>query len=201
MKDREARYVPAMGWGFLLPLYDPLVRLLFRETTLRNKLLDQAEIASGHRVLDIGCGTGTMALLVARQRPGSTVVGVDGDPKVLAIARRKAKKASMSIPFDEALADKLPYPDASFDRVLCSLVLHHLTQDGKIGALREARRVLKTGGSLHISDFGHEERLHENIEGQLPQLISEAGFDAVEERGTLNTIVGTVLFLSAKNGE
>lgn len=212
MTDHEPRYVPAMGRDFLLRLYDPIVRLLMRETTLRGQLLDQAEIGPGHHVLDIGCGTGTMAILVARQRPGSTVVGLDGDPKVLAIARRKAERASVSIRFDESMADRLPYPDGSFDRALSSLVLHHLTHEGKIGALREARRVLKAGGSVHFSDFGppvgryaaliarlvgHEDRLQENIKGRLPQLMIDAGFEEVKERGTLNTIAGTIVFLSA----
>jgi ubiquinone/menaquinone biosynthesis C-methylase UbiE len=212
MSDHEIRYVPAAGRDLFLPLYDPLVGLLMRERTLRQKFLEQADIGRNNNVLDLGCGTGTMAILIRQRRPESTVVGVDGDPKVLDIARRKAAKASLSIQFDKSLADRLPYSEGSFDRVLCSLVLHHLTYDGKIGALREARRVLKPGGSVHIADFGppvgwyaalvarlvaRGERLRENLEGRLPQLMAKAGFQEIKEPGYLNTIFGTVVFLSA----
>lgn len=212
MTHHETRYVPAAGHDLFLPLYDPLVRLLMRESTLRQRFLEQANIDCHHHVLDLGCGTGTMAILIRQHRPESTVVGVDGDSKVLAIARRKAAKASPSIHFDESLADRLPYSKRSFDRVLCSLVFHHLTHDGKIGALREVHRVLKPGGSFHLADFGppvgwyaalvarvlsRGEQLRENLEGCLPQLMAEAGFQEIKERGSLNTTFGTVVFLSA----
>jgi ubiquinone/menaquinone biosynthesis C-methylase UbiE len=109
-----------------------MVRLLIRETTFRQRFLEQAAIEPGRHVLDLGCGTGTMAILIRQQRPESTVVGVDGDPKVLDIARRKAARASLSIQFDESLVDRLPYPERSFDRVLSSFVFHHLTHNGKL---------------------------------------------------------------------
>jgi len=212
MTDHETHYVPAAGRDLFLPLYDPVVRLLMRESTFRQRFLEQADIDRHHHVLDLGCGTGTMAILIRQRRPESMVVGVDGDPKALDIARRKAAKASLTIQFDESLADRLPYPNRSFDRVLCSFVLHHLTHEGKLGALREARRVLKPGGSFHLADFGppvggyaalvarilaRGERLHENLEGRLPQLMAEAGFQEIKERGYLNTALGTVVLLSA----
>ena len=212
MTHHETPYVPAAGRDLFLPLYDPVARLLMRESMLRQSLLEQANIDRYHRVLDLGCGTGTMAILIRQRRTESTVVGVDGDPKVLDIARRKAAKVSLSIQFDESLADRLPYSERSFDRVLCSFVLHHLTHDGKIGALREAHRVLKPGGSFHLADFGpvvgwyaalvarivlRGERPGENLEGRLPQLMAEAGFQEIKERGYLNTTFGTVVFLSA----
>ena len=212
MTHHETHYVPAAGHDVFLRFYDPIIRLLMRERTLREKFLEQADIGRNHHVLDLGCGTGTMAILIRQRRPESTVVGVDGDPKVLDIARRKAAKTSLSIQFDESLADRLPYSDGSFDRVLCSFVLHHLTYDGKIGALREARRVLKPGGSFHLADFGppvgryaalvarlvaRGEQLRENPEGRLSQLMATAGFQEIREWGCLNTTFGTVVFLSA----
>jgi ubiquinone/menaquinone biosynthesis C-methylase UbiE len=139
-------------------------------------------------------------------------VGVDGDAKVLDIARRKAAKAAVSIQFDESFADRLPYPAASFDRVLSSLVLHHLTHEDKLGALREVRRVLAPGGSFHLSDFAppvgrwaslitrvvaRGERIGENLAGALPRLVAEVGFENVEDRGHHNTVFGTIGFLSA----
>ena len=141
------------------------------------------------------------------------MVGVDGDPKVLAVARAKAAKAAVSIQFDESLADRLPYPDASFDRVLSSLVLHHLTRAEKLGALREVHRVLNPGGVFHLADFGPPvgwyagllarlitsgERLRENLEGCLPQVMAEAGFQEITDRGYHNTLFGTLAMLSAR---
>lgn len=212
MAHRQAGYVPAASYDLLLPLYDPVLRWLMRESTFRRTCLEQADIRPHHRVLDLGCGTGTMAVLVRQQRPGSTVVGVDGDPKILEIARSKAARASLAIPFDQALADRLPYPDASFDRVLSSLVFHHLTHDEKLGALREVRRVMKPDGCFLLADFGPSvgwyaalvarvvargERLRENLQGGLPRLLAEADFRRVQERGWHNTPFGTVAFLSA----
>lgn len=204
--------MPAAGHDLFLPLYDPVLRLLLRESAFRRRFLAQADVDPDHRVLDLGCGTGTMAMLIRQRRPGSMVVGVDGDPKVLDVARRKAARASLSIQFDQALADRLPYPARSFDRVLSSLVLHHLAHDEKLGALREALRVLEPGGGFHLADFGppvgwyaaavarfagRSERLGENLRGGLPQLLAEAGFHEVAERGHHNTPFGTIALLSA----
>ena len=212
MAHHDTRYIPAAGHDLFLPLYDPVLRLLMRESTFRQRFLEQADIRPHDRVLDLGCGTGTMAILIRQRRPESTVVGVDGDPKVLKVARAKAAKAALSIQFDEALADRLPYADGSFDRVLSSLVLHHLTRDEKLGALREVRRVLKPGGCFHLADFGppvgwyagvlarlipSDARLRENLEGCLPRLMAEAGFQEIKDRGFHNTPFGTLALLSA----
>jgi ubiquinone/menaquinone biosynthesis C-methylase UbiE len=213
MTHRHADYVPAAGHDFFLPLYDPVLRLLARERTLRTRFLDLAAIEAGQRVLDLGCGTATLLLLLKERCPGADVVGVDGDPKVLARARAKAAKQGTAIRFDEALATRLPYADASFDRVLCSAMLHHLTRDEKVQALRESRRVLAPGGSFHLVDFGpppnalalrvvrtlhRGERMADNLDGRLPELMREAGFARVEHGGHLNTVLGTFIYLSAR---
>jgi ubiquinone/menaquinone biosynthesis C-methylase UbiE len=208
---RHADYIPAAGHDFLLPLYDPVLRLLMRERALRTRFLELAAIQPGQRVLDLGCGTATLLLLLKERCPSAEVVGVDGDPKVLALARAKAEKQGVAIRFDEALATQLPYGDASFDRVLSSLMLHHLTRDEKLQALREARRVLAAGASFHLVDFGpprnwlargvvralnHGERMADNLAGRLPELMREAGFARVEERGHHGTVFGTLVFVS-----
>jgi ubiquinone/menaquinone biosynthesis C-methylase UbiE len=208
---RHADYIPAAGHDFFLPLYDPVLRLLMRERALRTRFLDLAAIQPGQRVLDLGCGTATLLLLLKERCPSAEVVGVDGDPKVLAFARAKAEKQGVAIRFDEALATQLPYGDASFDRVLSSLMLHHLTRDEKLQALREARRVLAPGASFHLVDFGpprnwlargvvralsHGERMADNLAGRLPELMREAGFARVEERGHHGSVFGTLVFIS-----
>jgi ubiquinone/menaquinone biosynthesis C-methylase UbiE len=214
MTHRHADYVPAAGHDFFLPLYDPVLRLLARERKLRTRFLDLAAIEAGQRVLDLGCGTATLLLMLKQRCPSADLVGVDGDPKVLAVARAKAEKQGVAIRFDEALATRLPYADASFDRVLCSAMLHHLTREEKVQALRESRRVLAPGGAFHLVDFGpppnalallavrtlhRGERMADNLDGRLPALMREAGFPLVEHGGHLNTVLGTFIYLSARS--
>ncbi len=148
----DRRYLPGMGRDWLLPLYDPLTRLLGIRG-LHQRLVDQADLRPGQRVLEIGCGTGNLAVLIKRQHPGTTVVGLDPDPKALARAARKARRAGLAIELDRGFADELPYPDASFDRVFSALMLHHLEAADRPAALHEAGRILAPGGSLHLVDF------------------------------------------------
>lgn len=145
-------YLPAAGRDIFLPLYDPLVRLLGADRA-RRKLFDQAAVQPRHRILDIGCGTGTFAVCIKHWLPTVDVVGLDPDPKALARCHRKARAAGVSIRFDQGFANALPYADASFDRVFSSLMFHHLPQDAKLPTLREVKRVLKPRGSLHLLDI------------------------------------------------
>jgi ubiquinone/menaquinone biosynthesis C-methylase UbiE len=209
MAERPEGYITAIGYDWLLPLYDPLLRWVMREDTFKRRLIEQARIEPGHRVLDLGCGTATLTILVKRLYPNADVFGIDGDPKVLAIGRRKAAAAGLRISLQEGLAQALPYADGSFDRVLSSLMLHHLTRDQKLGTLREVGRVLRPGGEFHIVDFGppataagallsrifhHSVRVADNVRGQLPVLFEEAGLGACEPRGQLFTVAGTLSF-------
>src|ERR671923_2521622 len=114
MEQIQKTYLPAAGHDWLLPLYDPLVKLL-GGAVARRTLLNHALIRSGHRVLDIGCGTGTLVVLIKRLHPDVDVVGLDPDPKALGRARRKAERASVPVQLDRGFSDALPYPDASVD--------------------------------------------------------------------------------------
>lgn len=145
-------FVPAAGRDWLLPLYDPLTRLL-GIARFHRRLLEQAGLVPGSRVLEVGCGTGSLAILAKRLNPAAEICGIDPDPKALARARSKAQRAGRLVRFELAYAEQLPFPDASFDRVLSELMLHHLDSVAKLPALREVRRVLKPGGSLHLVDF------------------------------------------------
>ena len=209
-------YIPALGYDALTRFYDPLIRWFLREATFKWALIEQAQIAAGHRVLDAGCGTATLTLMVKRAAPAAEVVGLDGDAKILAIARAKA--GHESVQFDEGLATALPYADASFDRVVTSLVLHHLTTADKERALAEMLRVLRPGGELHIADwakpaglaaravFGVVQLLdgpttRDNVEGRIPGMIAAAGFADVAETRSFQTIGGTLGLLKARKPE
>jgi len=115
---RPARYIPALRFDWLTPLYDPLLRWVMREERFKRILVAQAGLQTGQRALDLGCGTGTLTIMLKRAYPGADVVGLDGDPRVLEIARRKAAEAGVGIAFDLGMAFDLPYLDNSFDRVV-----------------------------------------------------------------------------------
>ena len=142
-----------MGVDWLLPLYDPLTRLLGLNAARRH-LLAQANLRPGHRVLDIGCGTGSLVVLVKQLFPDVDVVGVDPDERALARATGKAQRIGANIEFHRGFSDRLTCPDASFDRVFSSFMFHHLSREEKALTLREIGRVLKADGSLHLLDFG-----------------------------------------------
>lgn len=200
MASRPAHYIPAAGHDWLLPLYDPLLRFVLREDALRREILTHAALPARARVLDVGCGTGTQAVLAKQEHPDAEVVGIDGDAKALAIARRKAARAGVDVQLDEGLATALPYADSRFDRAISSLVFHHLGDADKRRAFAEIRRVLAPGGFFLLVDFGPPrswlerasrrlmlrfEQADSNIAGRLPALLGDAGFaqvDAVSQR-------------------
>jgi ubiquinone/menaquinone biosynthesis C-methylase UbiE len=210
-KEPRKPYLPAMGHDRLLPLYDPLQRLLGIKLVHR-QLVDQARIQPDQRILEIGCGTGNLMILIKRLHPDAEVVGIDPDPKALARAQRKAGREALSVQLDRGFAEELPYPDASFDRVLSALMFHHLGPEEKEKTLGEARRVLKPGGSLHLLDFGGErvrsngfiarlhhgsERLRDNFGDRIPTLMREAGFADPTEVASRGTIAGSLTYYRA----
>lgn len=206
---KENSYIPALGARWLTPLYDFLFRIFMREATIKGQLIDQMKIEENQRILDVGSGTGTLALMIRKRHPQSEVFGVDPDPQIIEIARDKAARAGLKIDFRQGFASRLPYPDNSFDRVVSSFVFHHLKHDDKIRAFKEAYRVLKLNDELHIADFGKPhnafvraisfvmqnfEEVKDNIRGSLPIMMREAGFGRVEVSRNFMTIFGTASF-------
>jgi ubiquinone/menaquinone biosynthesis C-methylase UbiE len=196
MSTRPEGYVPAAGHDHLLPLYDPVLRFLLREDSFRRDVVARAALGPRARVLDVGCGTGTQALRLARAHADAEVTGIDGDAKVLAIARAKLARAGARVTLDEGLATSLPYPAARFDRVVSTLVFHHLVDADKRRAASEIRRVLAPGGMFLLVDFGpprnllerlgarlfaHAEHAATNLREGLRALLVDAGFARVDE--------------------
>jgi ubiquinone/menaquinone biosynthesis C-methylase UbiE len=183
-------FLPGMRHEWLLPLYDPLNRLL-GVGLIRRQLLDQAGLRPGQRVLEIGCGTGTLLLAAKQAQPAAVVVGLDPDLAALARASRKARRRGLAVQLDRGHADELPYADDSMDVVLSSFMLHHVPADQREPAMREVRRVLRPGGALHLVDVGgsgergHRHRFtREHAVDDVPDLLRRAGFAEIAETGS-----------------
>ena len=212
MSETHRHFVPAAGADWLLPLYDPFTRLLGTASALA-RLVEQAELRAGQRVLDLGCGTGATTLVAKRAQPGIDIVGLDPDAKALARATRKAARDRLAIDFQQGFGDALPFADGSFDRVLSSFMFHHLESGQKPGVLREVRRVLRPGGRLHLLDFGgaghglgafvarlvhREESLRSNTEDGLAERMRECGFAQAEEVEQRSSLVGSLAYFRAQ---
>jgi ubiquinone/menaquinone biosynthesis C-methylase UbiE len=210
------RYVPAAGRAMFTPLYDAINALAMRQGRWRPRLVERA-VGSGapRRILDLGCGTGEMALAIARASRAVTLIGVDGDAEVLRRAAAKARAEGVELELHEALADRIPLADADVDCVVSTLMFHHLGPEAKRAALAEARRVLAPGGRLLVCDVGRASdpvmraaffavqlldgfaNTREHARGALPDIVSQAGFSAVTVFGRYRTGGGTLDLIEA----
>lgn len=200
------KYIPALSFRWLTPLYDSIIEGPLSVTRLRRELVAQMGDISGKNILDVGCGTGTLAILIKQSHPGADVVGLDGDPQILEIARKKAQSQGLEIRFDQGMSFELPYPDESFDVACTSMMLHHLTRDDKQKTATEMYRVLRPGGKLFGADFAEPrsrfgkairpltrrfERVAENVDGFLPVMFGKAGFKNYSE-GARRYLFGSI---------
>ena len=191
-----AGYLPPLRFHALTPFYDSAVRWTTNERAFRKAMLGAISVGRPlANVLDIGCGTGSYAIMLKEAFPTARVVGLDADDQALGIARRKAAGLRLDIEFRRADARQPPFPDASFDAASSSLFFHHLNDADKLEVLRQLHRCLEPGGRLVVADwdrpastFGRMRfalvrsldgfavtRLHAH--GGFPALLGKAGFE------------------------
>ncbi len=213
-------YIPALRFHWLTPFYDTLVGAVLREKILRRLIVEQIDPQPGARVLDLGCGTGTLSLLLKKTHPEIQIVGLDIDPAVLEIARRKQRASALDVAFIRGdiggLIDEGSFTPTSFDHVVSSFVFHHLGRDHKRRTLDAMLQVLKPGARLLLVDFGKPANVFlragfflvqlldgfattsDNVRGELPRFVNEAGFVDVSEGPPFSTAIGSVSFIAGR---
>lgn len=218
MTNTSPDFVPALGKAGNIGLYDMVVAAMTREKRWRGAFIDLVDPQAGERIVDIGCGTGTLAIALKRRAPGATVVGIDPDPAALAIARRKADGAGVAIEWHQHLGDALDdVPDAAYcDRIMSSLLLHQCPLVVKSAILEQKWRLLRPGGRLFVADYGEQrsalmrllfrqvqmvdgfDLTEPNAKGCLPGLIAAAGFEDVGEDTLIATPTGSISLYRAR---
>lgn len=172
-EEPASGFTPALGYSSLTGLYDRAVRLLTRERRWRSLLLEQVSPQPGETIVDVGCGTGTFAIMLKLHCPQCHVVGIDPDPDALAIAQAKAATAQADIEWRQGFASSLVGPDQRFDKAVSSLVFHQVPVTEKRAAISAMARSLAGGGEIHVADYSRQHgilmrslfRIVQNLDG------------------------------------
>ncbi|MBX9982587.1 MAG: class I SAM-dependent methyltransferase [Mycobacterium gordonae] len=205
-------FTPAAGDPKYTKYYDTVIALLTREDRWRSAVIARLELTQDDVVVDVGCGTASLAIRIKQQQPGARVIGVDPDPQVLAIARAKVRRAGVQVEFVEGMGDRaveLLGPGLA-TKVVSSLVLHQCPVPMKKAMIANMFTLLRPGGELVIADYGLQRdalmRLgfrivqfvdgkrdtQPNADGILPGLIEQAGFADVAEVSVIRTGTGSI---------
>ena len=212
----KTKFIPALRFKWLTPLYDFFVGITMPEKKIKKALISYANIVSGTKLLDFGCGTGTLTIMAKHFSPETKVTGVDIDRDILDKATKKIKKEKLDIFLLDYDGKHLPFQRNAFDRVISCLVFHHLDTDTKQNMLAEIFRVMSKDGRLIIADFGRSKSWVQrtlfniirgldgfkstdaNARGLLPEMISDAGFENVAIKKRFKTIFGEVQIISSE---
>ncbi|NUP11208.1 MAG: methyltransferase domain-containing protein [Polyangiaceae bacterium] len=209
-------FTPAAGFHWLTPFYDLIVTMLTREERWRSALVSQIRPSSDDRIADLGCGTGSLLVRLARAAPNAHLVGIDPDPDILERARAKLARGDVSLLRGFARDAAVLLRDQRVTKIVSSLVLHQVPMAEKTAALRAAYDALPSGGELHIADYALQRSTRmrmlfrltvqsfdgvDNTEPQargiLPELIVAAGFADVAETYVFDTLTGSISLFRA----
>ena len=212
----SARFVPALRFAWLTDAYDFFLSLTFPERKIKQSLIDQMSLNGSETILDFGCGTGTLAIMLKEQYPRLNVIGVDVDDKIIAIAESKIRQKGLQISVRKYDGEDLSaFGIQQFDKIVSSLVFHHLPTRNKRMVLSQLYKLIKPEGELHIADFGKPKTLYTqsafgllrrfdgventavNVNGLLPRFIKDSGFFKAEIVQSFNTAFGTIDLINA----
>lgn len=214
----ETAYTPPLGFAALTPVYDRVIRMLTRETAWRTRLVERIDARKGETVLDVGSGTGSLAVALTAAAPGCRFRGIDPDAAAIELARKKAAHAGSSATFEQGTFNgPATRNDDVVDKITCSLVLHQVPMAEKRRLLRAMFQRLRPGGQLFIADYGLQATFtmrlafrltvqmfdgksdtQPNADGILPTLIEEAGFEGMTLLDSFDTVTGRIDIIRAQ---
>ena len=214
----DRSYVPALGDHRLSPLYDATIALMTCERTWRRAFIKQIAPEPRDVILDLGCGTGSLAILLKQTCPSASIYGIDPDPDILTRAEAKARNADVLIHLSRGFAQDAAAiaADVRPNKIISSLVLHQMPLAAKRQAILNAFAGLRSEGELHIADYGRQssplmrlafrqvqtldgfDNTQPNADGILPELMTEAGFADVKENVVIPTPTGSISLYSAR---
>lgn len=205
-------YTPPLGSGDTAD-YDRAIRRWTREMRWRRAMIDALAPRAGETIVDVGCGTGSFAVLLKAAAPEARVLGIDPDAEALAIARAKADAAGADVRWERGFARDIGARSA--DAIVTSLMFHQVPMAEKRAGLAAMHAALRPGGRLVIADYGRQRGLmrllfrltiqrldgvtdtQPNADGLLPELVRAAGFANVREPDRVHTVTGTIALITA----
>jgi len=200
MATTHQHFVPAAGQRWLLPFYDPLIALLTRERRWRDAILDALDPKADDIIVDVGCGTGTLAVMAKAREPGAEIIGLDPDPDALARASAKALAQSMTIAFARGFGGDVAKVAGAgrANKIVSTLAMHHMSGEAQAQTLAAMREALAPGGAVHIADFTGGHFFHGADSGKLIADLTAAGFTQARKVGEFRTVFGRVTHVSAR---
>lgn len=214
--NSKNNYIPALKYNWLTQFYDRLLSSFLREKTFKSKLINSFRLINPKHILDIGCGTATLSLMMEQAFPEACVTGLDGDERILAIAKQKIGRNESKVRLVNAMSYDIPGSSNLFHVVTSSLMLHHLNAQEKIRTMREVHRVLQPNGIIAIADWGKPsnmlmrgvfyivqlldgfETTKDNVAGKIPEYLTQTGFEQVMEIEKIDTALGTISIYQGK---
>jgi len=209
-------FISALGFNGLTKRYDLLLWTTFPERKIKKALIEQLQLKGNETLLDFGCGTGTLAIMIKEQYPTVNILGIDVDDNVISIAEHKIKTKGLNIPIKRFDGQNLSFAGhQQFDKIVSSFVFHHIPTALKRTLFAQLYRIIKPGGEFYVADFGKlknfntkvafnffrrvdgKDNTQINAEGLLPEFIKGGGFDDVQILSSYNTLFGTVDLIKA----